>query len=52
MTTASKPTIEKQTYEFGFHNEDEAFVTLPKGLSPEIVNLTEAVHTAEGVLAS
>ncbi len=38
MTTASKPDITKDAYQFGFHDEDEAFVKLPKGLSPEVVN--------------
>ncbi len=38
MTTATKPEIKKVAYEFGFHDEEKAFVKLPKGLNREVVN--------------
>ena len=35
--TIKKPDIQKQAYEFGFHDDEQALVKLPKGLSPEVV---------------
>ena len=37
MTTANTD-LKKDAYEFGFHDDVEAIVKLPKGLSPEVVN--------------
>jgi len=33
-----KPDIQKAAYEFGFHDDQEAILKLPKGLSPDVVN--------------
>ena len=33
-----KPGVVKDDYQFGFHDEDEALIKLPKGLSAEVVN--------------
>ena len=37
-TEARKPDIQKDAYEFGFHDSDTAALKLPKGLSRETVN--------------
>ena len=37
MTTTS-PVSPRSEYEYGFHDDVEALVKLPKGLSPEVVN--------------
>ena len=39
MTAPTKPQITKDTYQFGFHDEDQALVKVPKGLSAQTVNL-------------
>jgi Fe-S cluster assembly protein SufB len=33
-----KPGIKKDAYEFGFHDDDDAVLKLPKGLSHDVVN--------------
>ena len=40
MTTpaAQAPVTAQSDYEFGFHDDVEALVKLPKGLSREVVN--------------
>ena len=37
-TEIQKPAIQKDAYEFGFHDADTATLKLPKGLSPDTVN--------------
>ena len=36
-TEPKKPDIQKDSYEFGFHDEEQARFKMPKGLSPEVV---------------
>ena len=38
MTTAEAPVRPRSEYEFGFHDDAEPMVKLPKGLSPAVVN--------------
>ena len=38
MTTAEAPVKPRSEYEFGFHDDAEPMVKLPKGLSPAVVN--------------
>ena len=38
MTTAEAPVRPRSEYEFGFHDDAEPMLKLPKGLSPDVVN--------------
>ena len=38
MTTSTQPTPRKEAYQFGFHDDEEAVLKLPKGLSTDTVN--------------
>ena len=48
MTTAQAPVRPRSEYEFGFHDDAEPMVKLPKGLSPDVVNTISDIKEEPG----
>ena len=48
MTTAQAPVRPRSEYEFGFHDDAEPMVKLPKGLSSDVVNTISDIKEEPG----